>query len=193
MNLSRSIVSITFATALMGMLIVGGCSDDASRSAPSQQQGVSDILQEQKQSGESDGQGASNGTPRSGLFPADAEPTYSKVDYDLTKMGSDMVYATVNDMMVNPSSYEGKVIRMSGVYYHSRDERTGNDYFFVVIQDATACCSQGLEFVWGDGSRKWPQDYPEDGCEVTVTGVFEIYMEDEFKYVHLTKSSLEKA
>lgn len=62
-----------------------------------------------------------------------------------------------------------------------------------MIQDATACCSQGLEFVWGDGIHVWPQEYPEDGHEVTATGVFEVYSEGVAKYIHLVNASFEEA
>lgn len=34
------------------------------------------------------------------------------VDYDLTQMNGDMVYATVYQMMADPSTYEGKTFRM---------------------------------------------------------------------------------
>lgn len=50
-----------------------------------------------------------------------------------------------------------------------------------------------LEFVWGDGSRSWPDDYPEDGREVVVTGRFETYSEGEATYAHLVDASLEEA
>ncbi len=193
MKLSRAIALMALIAVLVGVSAMAGCSEGSSRSVPSQQQGVSDVLQEQAQGSKSSGQGASSGASQGGSFTPDSKSAYAKVDYDLTSMGPDMVYATVYDMMVNPSTYEGKVVRMSGTYYHTRNDVTGNDYFFVVIQDATACCSQGLEFVWGDGSHVWPQDYPEDGNEVTVTGVFEVYTEGTVKYIHLVHASPEEA
>ena len=115
------------------------------------------------------------------------------VDVDLTVMDSTMVYSTVYQMMADASSYLGKTVRMKGMYYSSYDETTGVRYFFVIVKDATACCQQGLEFIWGDGSHVFPDEYPEEGSEVEVTGVFETYKdnpEDEFDYCRLGNAKL---
>ena len=69
------------------------------------------------------------------------------VDYDLTQMGSDMVYATVYQMMVDPESYVGKIVRMEGSYYFVNYEDLGKSYSYCIVKDATACCAQGIEFV----------------------------------------------
>ena len=83
----------------------------------------------------------------------DVQKTKGKVDYDLTLMSSDMVYATVYQMMVAPKEYEGKTFRIDGNFYATYYEATKKYYFYCVIQDATACCAQGMEFVWEDGSH----------------------------------------
>ena len=101
----------------------------------------------------------------------------SGVDYDLTNMDSDMVYATVYQLMMDPSSYEGKTFRITGQYYTSHDDKTGNTYEFCLIKDALACCAQGLEFVWGDGSHS-ADEYPAQESEITVEGTVETYTED---------------
>lgn len=72
-----------------------------------------------------------------------------------------MVYATVYQMMVEPEQYEGKTIRIDGIYYISKDEATGNTYHFCVIKDALACCAQGLEFVRKNEEELSDEDYPE--------------------------------
>lgn len=113
------------------------------------------------------------------------------VDYDLTTMSSEMVYAIVYQMMAEPDSYVGKTICMDGLYYASYDEETEQNYFFCIIQDATACCAQGLEFVWGDGSHVYPDEYPEDYAEVVVQGIFETYKEDGYLYCRLKDAALE--
>lgn len=101
-----------------------------------------------------------------------------EVDYDLTAMSSDMVYATVYQMMVDPDTYIGKTFRMDGLYYGSYYEPTAQYYHYCIIQDATACCAQGMEFVWGDGSHVYPDEYPAENAKVIVQGVFETYRED---------------
>lgn len=115
----------------------------------------------------------------------------SGVDYDLTNMDSDMVYATVYQLMMDPSSYEGKTFRITGQYYTSHDDKTGNTYEFCLIKDALACCAQGLEFVWGDGSHS-ADEYPAQESEITVEGTFETYTEDgdSNTYCHLVGCTL---
>ena len=39
---------------------------------------------------------------------------------------------------------------------------------YSIIKDALACCSQGLEFVWGDVSHVYPDEYPKDETEMQV-------------------------
>lgn len=122
--------------------------------------------------------------------------TYQKdeIDIDLTTMSSDMVYASIYQMMTEPSSFEGNVIKMKGNYAANWYEPTNSYIHCVIIQDATACCAQGMEFVWGDGNHKYPDDYPKIDEEITVIGVFETYKDegDENLYCHLIKSSLEE-
>ena len=116
------------------------------------------------------------------------------VDIDLTQMGSDMVYATVYQMMVNPDSYVGKTIKMSGNYSVSWYDATSKYYHFVIIRDAAACCAQGIEFVWDDGKHVYPDEYPSEGDEIEVTGVFETYTEegDSSLYCRLKDATLKK-
>lgn len=106
------------------------------------------------------------------------EQSSSKIDYDLTKMNSDMIYATVYQMMIDPDSYIGKTVKMKGLYYASYNELNDKYYHFVVVADAAACCSQGIEFVWDRGQHIYPDEYPLDETEVEVVGTFEGYQEE---------------
>lgn len=114
------------------------------------------------------------------------------VDYDLTEMSSDMVYATVYQMMATPEEYEGKTFRMDGLFYAGYYEDTEKYYYYCIIQDATACCAQGMEFVWGDGSHRYPEEYPQDDAYVMVEGTFETYQEegDSNLYCRLVNATL---
>ena len=115
------------------------------------------------------------------------------VDFDLTNMNKDMVYATVYQLMVEPDKYVGKTFRIDGLYYALKDEKAGTYYHYCIIKDAQACCSQGLEFVWGDGTHVYPDEYPKDETEIEVTGTFETYKEsgDDMLYGHLVNSKLQ--
>ncbi|MBR6050392.1 MAG: hypothetical protein IKP68_04205 [Clostridia bacterium] len=112
----------------------------------------------------------------------------STVDVDLTKLSSTMVYAEVYNMMVSPDDYIGKSVRMKGAFAYG--EGDGRYYFACIISDATACCSQGIEFVLKDG-RKFPSEYPQAGTEITVVGVFDTYYEGTYRYCQLIDAVME--
>ncbi len=126
-------------------------------------------------------------------FANDTEYSAADIDVDLTSMGSEMVYATVYDVVSHPENYMGQVVRARGPFAHSRDETLDADYYFVVIQDATACCAQGLEFVWGNGSKSYPEGYPQDGEDIVVTGELETYEERSSTYVHIANANVTMA
>ena len=114
----------------------------------------------------------------------------SDIDIDLTRLSSTMVYSEVYNMMNSPESYVGKMIRMDGkLAVYKYPER---NYYTCIIKDATACCQQGMEFLWA-GNHKYPDDYPNEGDGIIVTGVFDIYYEGENKYVQLKDASLIKS
>lgn len=111
------------------------------------------------------------------------------IDIDLTRLSSTMVYSEVYNMMNSPESYVGKMVRMNGkLAVYKYPER---NYYTCIIKDATACCQQGMEFLWA-GNHKYPDDYPNEGDGIIVTGVFDIYYEGENKYVQLKDASLVK-
>ena len=111
------------------------------------------------------------------------------IDVDLTALSSTMVYSEVYNMMTDPGSYIGKTVKMSGVYAVYHDESTGKYYHACIISDATACCSQGIEFELKSG-YSYPDDYPEEGGEICVTGTFDTYEEGEYTYCTLRNASL---
>lgn len=111
-------------------------------------------------------------------------------DVDLTLLDSNMIYAQCYDMVYNPDSYAGKKIRVRGPFAYYLDEETNKEYFAVLISDATACCSQGIEFV-RLGENVYPDDYPEEGEEITVVGTFNSYEENGSPYVQLLDAVIE--
>ncbi|MDR1668341.1 MAG: hypothetical protein LBR76_00095 [Oscillospiraceae bacterium] len=109
-------------------------------------------------------------------------------DVDLTVMNATMVYGEVYNMMTNPEDYMGKTVKARGPYYASFYEETGQVYHFVLIEDAAACCQQGLEFIW-DG-HAYPDSFPPDNTNVEVTGVFGQYEELGEVYYYLAVGSM---
>ena len=111
-------------------------------------------------------------------------------DVDLTRLSSTMVYSEVYNMMYTPNDYIGKTVKMKGQFAYYEDPETKSQYFACIIADATACCSQGLEFIL-TGENTYPNDYPEVGSEITVTGIFEVYTENGFQYCRLKDAAME--
>lgn len=117
-------------------------------------------------------------------------PKAENYDVDLTKLSSTMVYSEVYNMMMTPDKYMGKKVKMSGNFGIYQDETTGKIYFACLIADATACCSQGIEFVL-DGDYSYPDDYPEINSLITVSGTFDTYEEDGYTYCQLINAEME--
>ena len=111
------------------------------------------------------------------------------IDMDLSTISGTVVYSQVYDMMMQPETYLGQRIRMKGAFSYYQDPDTQQEYFAVVIADATACCAQGIEFVW-EGEHTYPQDYPPLETEITVTGTFDTYEENGYSYLQLTDAEI---
>jgi hypothetical protein len=111
-----------------------------------------------------------------------AEPPV--IDLDMSGMSGTVVYAQTYNLLSDPAPWLGKIIRMAGYYSFYNDQEQGVVYHACIIPDATACCAQGIEFIWA-GEHNWPDDYPEDGTDITVTGRLEIYEENGYSYLHL--------
>lgn len=115
------------------------------------------------------------------------------IDIDLTALSRTMVYSEVYNMMMTPENYIGKVVRMNGLCstFESAavDGQEARVYYTCIIFDATACCSQGIEFVLvGDTGA---EAYPPVDTEITVTGTFQTYDENGILYCHLVDATLE--
>ena len=126
--------------------------------------------------------------------PADAGA--STGDFiDLTAMSSTMVFAEVFNMTTHPENYVGKTVKMQGIFSTGKlyaQEGTledGSTVFACIIQDAAACCAQGIPFDLAE-SRAYPEDYPELGAPITVTGTFEICTQDGLEFCRLSQAEL---
>ena len=182
---------------IIGLSAAAGCAGkDSAGHSSGNIKTVEDVLQEGIQSEDKDtGENAETGS--SSETTAQAEPIEAAqetpqdedIDVDLTVLSSTMVYSEVYNMMVKPDDYIGKTVKMTGMYSYYHDDATGNDYHACIIQDATACCAQGIEFTTTD-EFKYPDDYPEMGDDVTVIGRFDIYYEGDFCFMTLLDARL---
>lgn len=99
------------------------------------------------------------------------EENKKDIDYDLTEMNSDMIYATVFMVVQDPESYAGKTFKIYGNSYTFPTTEGKSMTHYCLIKDALACCAQGLEFISSNSEEK----YPDDGDEIVVTGTLESY------------------
>lgn len=106
---------------------------------------------------------------------------------DLTKMSSTAIYSEVYNIMIDPDRYKGRMIKIKGVCYITKDDASGKTYYACVIKDATECCSQGIEFKLRKGLS-----YPEDQSKITVKGTFTTYKEKKMTYSCLKNAVLER-
>ena len=125
-----------------------------------------------------------------GASTDEASNDMNPVDVDLTKLSNIMVYSEVDNMVTYPDKYLGKTIRLRGPYYALFDEGTKNYYHFIIIEDATACCEQGLEFVW-EGEHRYPEDYPADTTRVEIIGTYSSYEELGETYFYIQTEQIE--
>ena len=123
------------------------------------------------------------------LETAPSKDTGESTFVDLTALSSTMVYAEVFAMMSSPEDYVGKTVKMQGIFskgqlYAAGSLNDGGTVFACVIQDATACCAQGIPFELA-GDHTYPQDYPELGDTITVVGTFEIHQQEGMQFCRL--------
>lgn len=125
-----------------------------------------------------------------GRIETTTTPAPSKVNLDLTKMSATMIYSTIFDMLIMPEDYVEKIIKVKGWFETYMDTKSGELYYAVLVPDATACCQQGLEFVW-KGNHAYPDDFPKPGQDITVTGIYKMIENDGVTYTYLEANSVE--
>ena len=139
-----------------------------------------------------DGYQRQTGVDEGAPDPVEMEEFYTStegIDVDLTALSSVMVYSQVYDMLSRPDEYLGKTVKMTGIYVCTDPDISDEFYQSCIIQDATACCSQGIEFVLTD-DYSFPEDYPEYEDTVTVIGTFDVYKEGGYLYCTLRNARL---
>ncbi|MBO4242582.1 MAG: hypothetical protein J5883_04825 [Clostridiales bacterium] len=165
---------------------VGGGVNEVLQSGMAQADGETVVTSAQRQAGVDDG--APTPAPVEGA--AAALTGENGIDVDLTVLSSTMVYSQVYCMLISPDAYLDMTVRMNGAYAFYHDDQTGRNYYACIVSDATACCSQGIEFIPGD-DYTYPDDFPQPGDEICVTGVFSTYEENGYTYCTLKDAEFE--
>ena len=181
--LGRMLVMLLIITVSMAMFT--GCGSDAAEGDTS----LADVAANGSQDAGGDPSGDWNDVSEQPEIDISTLGGPGGVDIDLTRLSSTMVYAVVNDMLMEPDPYMGKTVRMNGAMAVYKDEDTGKIYYACLISDATACCAQGIEFTTTDEYS--PDDYPAEGENLAVVGKYDFYEADGYEYGVLRDAVLE--
>ena len=173
---------IVLVTLLL-VFSVSGCSKGVGADVPAEKPNPTVITETQDDdTGSLDNIPSADSAEKPDTVNASKKP--EDVDVDLTVMSSTMIFAEVQNMMMSPDQFLGKTVRMKGPYTPLFYEVTETFYHYIIIPDATACCEQGIEFIW-TGDHSYPLDYPKEKTEIEVSGVFSSYEELEITYYYI--------
>lgn len=104
---------------------------------------------------------------------------------DLTKVSRTMIYSTVYNLLAEPEDCIGKTVKMQGRLGTYQDGDV--TLHACLVTDVTECCELSVEFRTDEDIK-----YPEDGTEVTVTGIFSTYKDSHgILYSYLDDAVLE--
>lgn len=175
---------ICILLCIMMVFAMTGCGSDTSSGSAKKNQsnGVEQVLQEGMAAEDGRQVGVNEGAPKPEVKKGD-DTVLSKtegIDVDLTTLSSTMVYSKVYNMLSSPEDYKGKTVKMEGQFVSYQDAFKGVNYYACIIMDATACCSQGLEFVPAK-NLSFPDEFPADGDMITVIGTFDTYMDGDYE------------
>ena len=184
----KKVFQIVLCLVLILSLSGCGSSGTAGGKTPTQSSTVRDVLDAGMAEADATPAPEATPVPASATAPAPAEAAEA-VDVDLTVLSSTMVYSEVFSMVNHPEDYIGKTVKMDGTFAYYHDDATGGDYFACIVQDATACCAQGIEFVLA-GEYVYPEDYPAPDEAICVVGEFDTYLEGGYSYCTLRNARL---
>ena len=81
--------------------------------------------------------------------------TSSDIQLDLSTMSGTVIYSMISNMLAEPDQYVGQIVRIAGYYNALSYPEYDIVYHSCIVPDATACCAQGLEFIWR-GEHTYP-------------------------------------
>jgi hypothetical protein len=105
-------------------------------------------------------------------------PPADNIDIDFTKMNALIASSQLDMVLQDMQSYVGQTMRIRGIYTPDYWELYG-------IQDIIIECASGcpklFSFVW-TGNHVYPDDYPEIGSLIELTGVFGTFNLEGIEY-----------
>ena len=118
----------------------------------------------------------------------DTDLSSRAADADLTALDTQMAYVQLSNMMLYPEDHRGKTVKLRGKFAHAAE--ADREFFVCYLMDATACCSQSLEFET-DEAYDFPAGYPAPESEITVYGVFDTYEYNGYRMYRLIHAEVD--
>lgn len=175
----KKIITLFILTSLLC-----GCSKDEEKTyLTGNSNNVSEVIQEQIDEYNAEAE-TKNDADVEAIPEKENNEDITKIDVDLSYYSSTVIFGKINEMAENYQDYMGKTVKTKGVFNQFENPYTNFYYFVCIVQDNTACCSSGFEFVLKD-EYVFPDDYPQEGSTITVTGVFDTYVEGNPIYIYL--------
>ncbi len=115
----------------------------------------------------------------------------SRVDIDLSKMGSNMAYSMLFEIFINPENYVGKNIRIKGFFYRGYSDYIQRHFNYVMVGDAANCCQQGIEFLLSN-KENIDENYPQLDTPIMVEGILSSYEFDGNTMYYLEVDEIQK-
>ena len=119
-------------------------------------------------------------------------PTESQIDVDLTTLSTEKLYSVLYGIIRDSEEHVDEVFRIRGIYRRSTQTDNGRIYHACVVPNENEAYTQGMEFILGP-AYNYPDDYPEEGQEIVVTGVFKLYLDNGSTYAVLAGAMWENA
>ena len=181
---------------LLAALLLAGCGDGASGTS-NNPNNVEDVLQDRIDEAEGNTEAETETTKASDIAfyspdeEAETPDIYSTegVDLDLTQMSGTMLFSQVNYMMYKPEKFIGQTVKVPGSFSAVYSEEEQRYYFGCLVRDRSACCVLGVEFELPE-DYVYPDDYPEEGEEITVFGTFDTYQQGQYTYAVLRDAKM---
>lgn len=177
--------TVSVLLCLLTLFALCACGAEPQRPNAGTTRTVEDVLKDGTASSASER--TESGSEREPSSDPPSDSRYKEYDIDLTKLSSTMVYSEVYNMMTEPEGYLGKVVKVKGPF--AVYEGKSRNYYACIIEDATACCAQGMEFVPAE-KLTYPEDFPPLETQLTVVGVFDTYTEGDNVYCQLLNAEL---
>lgn len=122
-----------------------------------------------------------DGKPAAG---ADEKPAAPGIDFDFPAMNRVMRQTYSYRLAANLREFEGKVLRLGGLFLVRTDEDDGKRFYGCLVGEAggCSCCSVlgVLEFI-PKGDLRWPDDFPAVESAITITGRLAMFEEGDME------------